>query len=400
MIRGADARSVASLAATRRTLSENLRARLPEIQEAVFTRVRAISEPETADPEYLAGMRAAVDEAIEYVIAGVEAGGAPGEPIPAGAVTQARRSARAGIPLDTVLRRYAAGDRLLAEFILECADEVPRDALHESLRSQGLRADHVMATIATEYTREAERIRRSPAQLLGERVRRLLSGEADSQPGVAYEIDSWHVGMVAIGPGAEAAVSELAAALNSELLLVPAGEEGNSIWAWLGRERRFSMAEVVRSWADAGVSVALGEPRRGIEGWRLTHREAQAALQVLLHGPVRLVRARDVLVLAAVLRDDALATALVETYLAPLNGRGDTPLVLRETLRAYFTAGQNAATAAAALGVNRHTVERRIRGIEDKLGQQINSCRAHLEVALAIEEWRGAPRHRLEPIHK
>lgn len=397
MTRGAEAGSVATLAATRRTLSQSLRARLPEIEEAIFARVRVVSEPKTSDPEYLAGMRAAVGEAIEYAIAGIEKGGGPGEPLPAGAITQARRSARAEIPLDTVLRRYAAGDRLLAEFIMEGADEAPRHALHEALRSQGLRADHVMATIATEYLREAERIRRSPAQLLGERVRRLLSGEADSHPGVAYEIDSWHVGMVAIGPGAEAAVSKLATALKSEILLVPTGEEGNSIWAWLGRKQRFSMPEVARSWVDDGVSVALGEPRRGIDGWRLTHREAQAALQVLLRGSVRLVRARDVLVLAAVLQDDALAAALVETYLAPLNGRGDTPVVLRETLRAYFNAGQNAATAAAALKVNRHTVGRRIRGIEDKLGQQINACRTQLEIALAIEEWQGAPRHRLEP---
>lgn len=367
---------------------------MPEIEEAVFARVRGVSEPKTSDPEYLAGMRAAVAEAIEYVIAGIERGSAPGDPIPTGAITQARRSARAEVPLDTILRRYAAGDRLLAEFMMEGADEVPREALQEALRSQGLRADQIMETIAAEYQREAERIRRSPAQLLGERVRRLLSGEADSHPGVAYEIDSWHVGMVAIGPGAEAAVNKLATALKSEVLLVPAGEEGNSIWAWLGRKQRFSMPEVVRSWVEDGVSVALGEPRQGIEGWRLTHREAQAALQVLLHRSVRVVRARDALILAAVLQDDALATALVETYLAPLNGRGDTPAVLRETLRAYFNAGQNAATAAAALKVNRHTVERRLRGIEDKLGQQINACRTQLEIALAIEEWQGAPTHR------
>ena len=102
-------------------------------------------------------------------------------------------------------------------------------------------------------------------------------------------------------------------------------------------------------------------------------------------GSERLVRSRDVLVVAAVLRDEALAEGLAATYLAPLRGRGDMEAVLRETIRAYFNAGQNAATAAAALQVNRHTVERRIRGIEDKLGQQINSCRAQLEVALAVE---------------
>ena len=386
MTRGSGGRSSASLAATRRTLSEHLRGRLEEIEEAVFARVRAVSEPDRAvDPEYLAGMRAAVTEAVEYSIAGIEQGVAPNEPVPTAAIVQARRSARGGIPLDTVLRRYAAGDRLLAEFITEAGDEVPGEALRATLRAQGARADHVMASIATEYLREAERVKRSPAQRLGERVRHLLAGAADSDPGVTYQLDSWHLGMVAIGAGAEAAVTRLAAKLKAEVLLVPADDEVGSIWAWVGRRRRLPASEVASFWEGEKVAVALGEPRRKIGGWRLTHREAQAALQVMQLGSERLVRSRDVLVVAAVLRDEALAEGLAATYLAPLRGRGDMEAVLRETIRAYFNAGQNAATAAAALQVNRHTVERRIRGIEDKLGQQINSCRARLEVALAIE---------------
>ena len=263
-IRGGGGRSSASLAATRRTLSEHLRGRLEEIEEAIFARVRAVSEPDRAvDPEYLAGMRAAVTEAIEYAIAGIEQGVAPNEPVPTATIVQARRSARAGIPLDTVLRRYAAGDRLLAEFITEGADEVPGEALRATLRAQGARADHIMASIATEYVREAERVRRSPAQRLGERVRHLLAGEADSDPGVAYQLDTWHLGMVVIGPGAEAAVNRLEAALKAEALLVPTDDEAGSIWAWVGRRRRLATSEVASFWEGEEMAVALGEPRRG-----------------------------------------------------------------------------------------------------------------------------------------
>lgn len=387
MIKGPEPRAGASLAATRRTLSEYLRARLDEIEEAIFARIRAVADPERAfDPEYLAGMRAAVTEAVEYAIAGIEKGVSPNEPVPTAAVAQARRSARAKIPLDTVLRRYAAGDRLLAEFIREGADEVPREAMRETLRAQGARADHIMAAIASEYEREIERIRRSPNERLGERVRQLLAGEANGDLGVAYTLDAWHVGLIAIGTGAEAAIARLAARLEAEALVVAADDEGCTIWAWLGRRQQPATPDLVAAWAGDGVSLALGEPRRGIEGWRLSHREAQAARQVMLLGAEPLVCARDVLVVAAVLQDDALAAALVATYLEPLRGRGDMEAVLRETIRAYFNAGQNAATAAAVLQVNRHTVERRIRGIEDKLGQQINACRGPLEVALAIGE--------------
>ena len=53
-------------------------------------------------------------------------------------------------------------------------------------------------------------------------------------------------------------------------------------------------------------------------------------------------------------------------------------LVLRETLRAYFAAGFNAATAAAALEVDRHTVQRRLRKVEEALGRLLHTCHAEL----------------------
>jgi DNA-binding PucR family transcriptional regulator len=133
------------------------------------------------------------------------------------------------------------------------------------------------------------------------------------------------------------------------------------------------------------VALAVGEPRWGIDGWRLTHREAQAALEVMVRSPGRLIRARDVILLAAVLRDESLAKSLRETYLAPLDDRGDAGGVLPATLRAYFSAGLNAATAAAALEVDRHTVQRRLRKAEEALGRLLPECHAELVVALGLE---------------
>ena len=64
---------------------------------------------------------------------------------------------------------------------------------------------------------------------------------------------------------------------------------------------------------------------------------------------------------------------------------------LRETLRAYFDAGFNAATAAAALEVDRHTVQRRLRKVEEALGRLLHTCHAELEVALVLEELDDEP---------
>jgi DNA-binding PucR family transcriptional regulator len=172
----------------------------------------------------------------------------------------------------------------------------------------------------------------------------------------------------------------------------------DSAWAWLGGRQPLEIAEIQRCLATGvlgEVTLSIGEPRWGVDGWRLTHREAQAAQQVSLRRSQPLTRASSVILLAAVLRDDALAKSLRETYLAPLDEPGDSGLVLRETLRAYFAAGFNAATAAAALEIDRHTVQRRLRKVEEALGRLLPSCHAELEVALSLEELDGSTNRRV-----
>lgn len=385
-ISGAEARRARSVAEVRAVLSESLRARLPELEREIFARVRAVSPADVElDPAYVEGLRIAVNDAIAYTIDGIEEGREP-EPIPRAVRVQVRRAVHVGLPLDTILRRFATGDRLITEFVMGEADTLPWSALQQILRGHGAYIDHLMAMTATEYMREADRVRQSPTQRLEEGVRKLLAGEAAPTHELSYDFSAWHVGLLATGRGAEHAVSSLARVLGLDVLVVPAGDESETAWAWLGARRPPNLDEIVDAWPGGGLGIALGEPRRGLDGWRQTHREAQTAYQVLSRGSSDLVRSRNVLMAAAVLQDETIAAALTETYLAPLDGRGDTGTVLRETLRAYFSAGQNAATAAAALNVNRHTVERRIRSVEEKVGQLLGECRAQLEVALEIEQ--------------
>jgi sugar diacid utilization regulator len=240
---------------------------------------------------------------------------------------------------------------------------------------------------------ERERLMRSPSQRVTERVQQLLAGVYDGNlDDLAYELNAWHMGLVAMGEEAERAVRGLAAALDRQILVVP--QEQEIVWAWLGGRRELRVADIERqllAQGPASVSLAVGEPRRGIEGWRLTHHEARAALQVMRRRPQRLTRGSEVLLLAAVLESEALAESLLETYLAPLDQVSDSGGMLRETLRAYFDADCNAATAAAALQVNRHTVRRRLHKIEEALGRLLHACRAELEVALRLEELWLAP---------
>jgi hypothetical protein len=385
----ASARQGKSLQEIRVDLVERLRARSTEIEEAIFSRVQALSDPaENEDAEYSAGLRATVAEAVAYALVSIEQGEDWTEPIPSPVALQARRAARNGIGLDTVLRRYAAGDRLLAEFITEEGSDLPNPMLRQVLRAQGPQVDRMMAAVAAEYMGEMELMRRSPSQRLAERVQRLLAGDSPLDAAeLEYEFEAWHVGLVVNGARADVAARTLGAGLSRQVLVVLRGDD--SAWAWLGGQDRLSVADIDR-YLSAGVlgevSLAVGEPRYGLEGWRLTHDEAHAARRVMLRRPQPLTRASDVILLSAVLSDDSLARSLRQTYLAPLDDHGDSGFELRETLRAYFTAGFNAATAAAALEVDRHTVQRRLRKAESAIGSLLQTCHAELSVALRLEE--------------
>jgi hypothetical protein len=238
----------------------------------------------------------------------------------------------------------------------------------------------------------------SSQQRLAQRVRGLLDGEAVEHAGLDYELGGWHLGVIAVGTDAARAVLALAERVDRRLLSVVQGEQG--VWAWLGGGERFAAGEVellaasmdgMGSPAGGDLVLALGEPARGVEGWRLTHRQAQAALVVALRRPPGCTRYADVALLATALKDQALASALIEIYIAPLeDGRGGGP-VLRETLRAYLAAERNISSTAAALGVVRKTVDTRLRTIEERLGRTLHPCPAELEIALELEQIAAEP---------
>jgi DNA-binding PucR family transcriptional regulator len=163
------------------------------------------------------------------------------------------------------------------------------------------------------------------------------------------------------------------------------------VWGWLGAQRDLDAYE----WRLlAGVAVpentcaALGEPRRGAEGFRLSHAEAIAAHQVgqRLHAPI--TRYDDVTLEAALLADERMARRLVEHELGPLAEDDERAAKLRTTLDAYLRTGQNASAAAAMLNVNDRTVAYRIRGIEDLLGRNVAARSPELATALRLRRLR------------
>ncbi len=233
---------------------------------------------------------------------------------------------------------------------------------------------------------------RSREQRRAELVSRLLVGkpvDGGELIDLGYRLDAWHLGAIATGGEAARAVRGLAGGLGRELLALARGE--GTVWAWLGGQRPLAFADVERvllAQEHVDASLALGEPRRGVAGWRQTHNEAERALLVTRCRPSKLTRYRNVAQEAAALQDEAFADSLIETYLSPLEEMRIGGQAARKTLRALCQAGHNLSSAASALRVDRSTVHRRRNEIEGRLGCELQRRQGEIEVALRIEDLR------------
>src|SRR6202035_237316 len=187
------------------------------------------------------------------------------------------RAARANVSLGTVLRRYVAGHGRLGEFISDEAErmELSSDgpALRRLRRAHHELLESLTAAIESEYNQECEQVGGSQGQRRGETVRQLLSGESIEPVALAtlaYELHmSWHVGIIAVGLGAHAALGQLKDGSELELLLVP-GDAG-AVWGWLGARQKVAVEDAERLLStslDFDLLLAMGEPGEGVEGWR------------------------------------------------------------------------------------------------------------------------------------
>lgn len=155
-----------AFARARAGVIERLRVRRSEIDEAIFARVsdRWFDRAGGEDPEYVVGLRAAGVAALDYVLIGLERSGKSLEPVPAAALAQARRAARAGVGLETVLRRYLAGYALLERFVIQEVErgetEIPstrESVLRDLLQSVSALVDRLIVAVSSAYGKEIER---------------------------------------------------------------------------------------------------------------------------------------------------------------------------------------------------------------------------------------------------
>jgi sugar diacid utilization regulator len=289
-----------------------------------------------------------------------------------------------GMPLEELLRGYTAGNTVISRFVAEECAALPSEAFAYSVEVHSRVADALIGGLSAEYGRQAALLERSAMQQRSREVERLLAEESFSDQRIGYRLDAWHVAAIVSGVRADQATRLLAEQLGCELLLLPRAAE--TYWAWWGAPRRTSFDKVetaARRFGD-GAAFAIGECRHGLNGFRLSHREAQTVTDVVVRVDDPVVRAADAMLPALLLRDRGVADLFVDAHLGRLKSQKDWTTI-SATLSAYLDAEMASGAAAAALVVDRHTIRRRLRRIEELLERPFGVVRGELEVALRVD---------------
>ena len=371
-----------------------------------------------ADPQLTSLLDASVEENVVtfvhmlrhgIVTAHVEA--------PTAALEYARRLAQHDVPATALIRAYRVGQ---ARFLHHCIDELLSQthgdhveglSTHWMVEHVSESIDRVVGQVLAAYESARERWVQNRAAVLIMRVESVLAGD-DVDPGVAeaalgYRLLQRHLGVVLwVERGAadhdplgrlDRVASALAVAAGSAQapLFVPCDE--TSAWAWLaitpGAVLRRDEPQAVIGESDRTVSVALGEPASGVEGFRRTHRQALSAQSVALTaGPThaQVTYFIDVAPVAMMCSDIDSAREWVGETLGPLAIDSERHAGLRETARVFLQTGGSYTATADQLFVHRNTAQYRVQKAEELRGRPLREGRLDVELALLACHWLGS----------
>ncbi|RJS46690.1 PucR family transcriptional regulator [Nocardioides cavernaquae] len=167
-------------------------------------------------------------------------------------------------------------------------------------------------------------------------------------------------------------------------LLVSPG--GRDLWCWFTNRSApdlHALSDSVDWLQERGISVAVGTPLVGVEGFRLSHQEAQQAQKIAFRSVATptLTLFSDVELLSLLWSSGEAAQRFATRTLGALADEAEGPTRLRQTLHALLSTGSVDA-ASRLLSVHKNTVRYRVNQAEALLAQPLGYVPA--EVALAI----------------
>jgi DNA-binding PucR family transcriptional regulator len=340
--------------------------------------------------------------------------------VPVAAMEYARRLAQYGIPLNALVRAYRLGQHVMNELVFAevRAIDIPDPARYTVLEAISATLfqyiDSITQQVVVVYEDERERWLENQNSLRAMRVREVLAAHKAIDVDAAtttirYPLRWHHLGLVMWYPDAGTGGDEIGRLQRFLRELGHASEAAASPlfiaadrtcgWGWLPyRAATESAAACVREFAlgrPDTPSIAIGTMSAGLEGFRQSHREAEAARRVALVGarpePV-VIGAEDWgLPLAALLGDDIADTrAWVAGVLGGLAADTDSDARLRETLRVFLRCGSSYKQAADELNLHFNTVKYRVGRAIARRGREVAADRLDVEVALLACHWYGA----------
>ena len=340
------------------------------------------------DPELLASARSSTQANLGVVNA-VNAGRltlADVEPPPQ-AVAFARDLARRNVPVGELDRAYRIAALALWRWgVDEVHARVDGDktAAIQGLSEAAFTTANVFAsTVMARYAQERERWLRSSDAVRAATVQEILEGDTvdvvRASGRLRYELRQNHQAFVtwAVDDIAESTAQRVGGV---RALLYPLAGGAVAGWAPAGSLDVDAL--------PPSASLAIGSPGAGIDGFRRSHLEASQARRVasLAGREPGVVLYDDVALVALLTHDLEQARRFAERTLGPLAQPDAGMRRLADTLRAVLENQGSPRRAAQVLGVHENTVAKRMRAIEELLGDSVRGHPAALLGALAILE--------------
>jgi DNA-binding PucR family transcriptional regulator len=270
--------------------------------------------------------------------------------------------------------------------------------------------DQISEQVVTAYQGERDRWLLSRTAVRAARVDALLTkgdtGIDAAESALGYRLRQHHLALLLwiTEPTVDGAglvrLDRLAAAVAVELgcagrpLFVPKDE--SLAWAWLPLgvpgDVALDRLSVAVEGNDPTARVAAGGPASGLDGFRISHRDAVGAQRVALAArPGRRVTTfADVGPLALMCHDVSGTREWVRGILGDLAVDDEAHQRLRDTVGAFLVMGGSYAATGQHLTVHKNTVQYRLRKAEELLGHRLSEGTADLDLAIRACQHLGA----------
>jgi hypothetical protein len=319
----------------------------------------------------------------------------------------ARFLAQRGVPADRLLLGYQLVKRAMIRAFIDAAAELADNQGDVPWVVNGVLAYlfaygdvAIEAAIGIHASAQAAWPKVAKVSLI-RRVAAVLDGEvADPEAAdrlLGYPVSGRHVAFIGYGdrvPIPQLDMGEVDRRLRllpggKEILVVPRDEL--TIFCWVSVPENDPVDQWIALAEAQGhpAPIAFGEPARGIEGFRLSHRQAQAAGAVLAlaNNGVHLVRYRDVAAVSFLAKQPVECRGWLSATLGDLAGDGEEREQLRHTLLVFLEEGENANAASQRLFVHRNTIRYRVERAKQMLPAPLEKHRLDVALALRYCRW-------------